>query len=98
MDFVYYKKKYGSSFLEDFKNIIARLEAKGLVNITENCLTLTPLGEDWHINVILEFFDDIYWRDEKALEKNWSLNGASAEVGALPREFWLGNKDVKFYE
>ncbi len=98
VDFVYYKKKYGSSFLEDFKNIIARLEAKGLVNITENCLTLTPLGEDWHINVILEFFDDIYWRDEKALEKNWSLNGASAEVGALPREFWLGNKDVKFYE
>ena len=98
VDYKYYKIKYGSSFLEDFKDIIERLKAKGLVNIGKSSMTLTPLGEEWHTNVILEFFDDIYWQDKEALAKNWSLNGASAEVGALPREFWLGDKGTAFYE
>lgn len=91
VEFAAYRDKYGSDFLDDFKTVIDRLVAKGLVEILDDRMALTKLGMEWHVNIILEFFNPAFWGDEKALdEPNWSMNVPMVEVGAHQREYWLG--------
>lgn len=71
---------------------------KGLIDVDGERMRLTPLGLEWHTNVILEFFNPAFWGDEKSLsEPNWSLNGVMVEVGSKPRPYWLGEKHQMFF-
>jgi oxygen-independent coproporphyrinogen-3 oxidase len=91
VEFEAYRSKYNSEFLDDFGPLVERLKEKGLVEILSDRMELTPLGMEWHSNVILEFFNPMFWGDEKALnEPNWSMNVSMVEVGAHAREYWLG--------
>jgi len=94
----FYKGKFGTDLLADFAEEIERLQAKGLVEVTDREMKLTRLGRTWQTNVILEFFNPMFWEDTRSLkEPNWSLNGIMVEVGARPRSYWLGEKDQTFY-
>jgi len=98
IEYAFYESKFGSSFLDDFADELARLVQKGLVEIAEDRMRLTKLGLIWHTNVILEFFNPAFWNDEASLEQpNWSLNGVMVEVGAFDRSHWLGEDHVVFY-
>ncbi|UFH50197.1 coproporphyrinogen-III oxidase family protein [Pseudomonas sp. KNUC1026] len=98
IEFAFYHSKFATSFLDDFKDEIARLERKGLVELMPDRMALTRLGLVWHTNVILEFFNPAFWNDVDSLnEPNWSLNGVMVEVGAHPRAHWLGAKDQDFF-
>lgn len=99
IDFDFYFNKFGTNFLEDFSEEVRRLEKKGLIELSENSMQLTELGLIWHMNVILEFFNLIYWEDTNSLnEPNWSLNGIGVEVGAQKRSYWLGEKSQIFFD
>jgi oxygen-independent coproporphyrinogen-3 oxidase len=94
----FYQSKFGTSFRDDFAEELARLESKKLIELTEDRMRLTQLGIIWHTNVILEFFNNAFWNDAESLgQPNWSLNGVMVEVGAHDREYWLGDKDVRFF-
>ncbi|CUU59341.1 oxygen-independent coproporphyrinogen-3 oxidase [Parafrankia irregularis] len=98
IEYSFYRDKFGTSFLEDFTDELARLERKGLVELTDDRMRLTQLGLIWHTNVILEFFNPSFWNDSDSLnEPNWSLNGVMVEVGAHSREYWLGDRGVTFF-
>lgn len=98
IEYKFYHSKFGTNFLEDFAEEIARLERKGLVELTDEHMKLTELGLIWHTNVILEFFNPAFWGDTSSLsEKNWSLNGVMVEAGSYPREYWLGEKHETFF-
>jgi len=98
IEYAYYAKEFGGSFLEDFADELARLERKGLIEIGEDRVRLTKLGVIWHTNVILEFFNPAFWQDTRSLdEPNWSLNGVMVEVGAKERKHWLGEKHETFF-
>jgi oxygen-independent coproporphyrinogen III oxidase len=98
IEYAYYESKFGTDFRRDFAPEIARLVRKGLVDIDEKRMWLTPLGLEWHLNVIMEFFNPAFWGDEASLkEPNWSLNGVMVEVGARPRSYWLGEKREVFF-
>ncbi len=98
IEYAFYESKFGTPFLEDFAEELGRLVRKGLVELTDDRMRLTQLGLIWHTNVILEFFNPEFWNDAGSLrEPNWSLNGVMVEVGAHPREYWLGDKDVTFF-
>lgn len=92
IEFAFYQRKFGTSFLKDFASEIRRLTAKGLIEVLPDRIRLTQLGLTWHTNVILEFFNPAFWSDTASLaEPNWSLNGVMVEVGAHDRSYWLGD-------
>ncbi|MFI5782449.1 coproporphyrinogen-III oxidase family protein [Nocardia sp. NPDC051570] len=98
IEYEFYRSKFGTSFLDDFAPELARLERKGLIELTDDRMTLTKLGLIWHTNVILEFFNEKFWHDEESLRQpNWSLNGVMVEVGAHERAYWLGEDDMLSY-
>lgn len=98
IEYAYYESKFGTSLRDDFADELERLERKGLVELTDDRLRLTQLGIIWHTNVILEFFNPAFWDDTSSLtQPNWSLNGVMVEVGAHPRDHWLGDKDQTFF-
>lgn len=98
IDFDYYYQKFSTHFLEDFGEEVTRLECKGLVTLTDSKMVLTQEGYNWHTNMILEFFNDEFWEDTKALDvPHWSLNGIGVEVGAKKRHYWLGDKNQTFF-
>lgn len=98
IDYKFYYSKFKTHFLEDFAEEILRLQKKGLIELTDECMKLTGLGLEWHTNVILEFFNDAFWDDTKSLdEPNWSLNNVMVDVGAKSRNYWLGEKDELFF-
>ncbi|NRR31903.1 coproporphyrinogen III oxidase family protein [Oxalobacteraceae bacterium] len=98
IEYAFYESKFGTSFLDDFADEVARLERKGLVTLEHDRMQLTELGLIWHTNVILEFFNPAFWGDTSSLsEKNWSLNGVMVEVGAHERSYWLGGEDQTFF-
>ena len=98
IEYDFYLSKFGTSFLEDFADELARLERKGLIELLDDRMKLTQLGLIWHTNVILEFFSPEFWNDTKSLdEPNWSLNGVMVEVGSHPRAHWLGEKHETFF-
>jgi oxygen-independent coproporphyrinogen-3 oxidase len=96
IDLGLYRDRFGTEFMDDFSRQVKRLERLGLIEVEPDRLRMTQLGLEWHTNVILEFFNDKFWNDVDALaEPNWSLNGVMVEVGAYPKEHWLGsNFDV----
>jgi len=96
VDFDTYRKKFNSEFMEDFAEIAQRLVNKGLAVITDDCIELTQLGKDWHMNVFLEFFNPDFWGDMTSLdEPNWAMNIPMVELAAKRREYWLGSNDYK---
>lgn len=98
LEFKLYHDKFKTSFLEDFEDEVERLLNKKLVYLTDDKMLLTQLGIEWHTNVILEFFNEKFWNDEKSVrEPNWSLNGVMAELGTKSRNFYLGEKNQTFY-
>lgn len=98
IEFGFYKEKFGTDFLDDFADEIARIVGRGLVEVLDDRIRLTDRGIKWHTNVILEFFNEKFWGDTASLrEPNWSLNGVMVEVGAHPREYWLGDEDITSY-
>lgn len=98
IEFNYYRRRWGTDFVDDFADEIARLERKGLVQLEHDRMRLTELGLIWHTNVILEFFNSAFWNDTDSLkEKYWSLNGVMVEVGARERSYWLGEKHETFF-
>jgi oxygen-independent coproporphyrinogen-3 oxidase len=98
IEFAIYEDKFGTAFLDDFAEEVGRLVRKGLVEVAADRIVLTKLGVIWHTNVILEFFNQAFWGDEASLSQpNWSLNGVMVELGARPRSYWLGDKDVLSY-
>ncbi|MCH9644399.1 MAG: coproporphyrinogen III oxidase family protein [Gammaproteobacteria bacterium] len=98
IDFKYYQQKFGTQFLDDFREEALRLEKKKLVILTDEKMILTQEGYIWHTNIILEFFNPAFWGDTKALDvPHWSLNGIGVEVGARKRQYWLGEKDKTFF-
>jgi oxygen-independent coproporphyrinogen-3 oxidase len=99
IDFSFYLNKFGTHIYEDFAEEIARLQAKGLLELHDAYIKLTHLGIEWHINIILEFFNDIFWEDTAALNQpHWSLNGIGVEVSAHTREYWLGHKSQVWFD
>lgn len=92
IEFQTYYDKFQSNFLDDFGDIVKKLEVKKLITVQENRIELTQLGKDWHINVFLEFFNPEYWGNLGALdEPNWAMNIPMIELSAKRREYWLGN-------
>ena len=91
VDFKAYETRFGTSFVEDFADVVRKLLDKSLVVLTEDQMKLTKLGVEWHTNVILEFFNNDYWEDKEALnEPNWSMNIPMVQLGASSRAEWLG--------
>ena len=98
IEFSFYMKKFGTSIMDDFGDTIARLERKGLLEVSDDRIRLTDLGIAWHTNVILEFFNEKFWEDTDSLtQPNWSLNGVMVEAGAHSREHWLGDPAIDFF-
>ncbi|MDF7673365.1 coproporphyrinogen-III oxidase family protein [Acetobacteraceae bacterium ESL0709] len=86
-----YQEKFSSDFVDDFKEIVAHLVDRGLASVDETEFRLTSFGIEWHSNVLLEFFNSVFWGDEEALqEPNWAMNVPMVELSAHKREYWLG--------
>ena len=99
IEYDFYFNKFGTNLLDDFAPEIERLVSKGLMEVEESCIRLTHKGLEWHVNIILEFFNDVFWEDTATLDQpHWSLNGIGCEVSALPRDYWLGPKEQVFFE
>lgn len=99
IEYDFYFQKFGTNLLDDFQEEIERLKNKGLIVLTDKAMELTSLGIVWHTNVILEFFNPLFWSDTNSLdEPNWSLNNVMVAVGAHDRSYWLGEKDQLFFE
>jgi len=91
VEFEAYRARFGSEFLDDFKDIVEKLKRKELIDIDFDQIRLTQLGIEWHANVLLEFFNPMFWSDQEALkENNWSMNIPMVELAAKNRDYWLG--------
>ncbi|MGH8967901.1 MAG: hypothetical protein ACRDXB_21625, partial [Actinomycetes bacterium] len=86
-----YRNNFGSEFLTDFQPAVQRLVDRGLARIEGRRLTLTDLGREWHMNVMLEFTNEMYWGDATALEHpHWAMNTPMVDLFAGKRADWLG--------
>lgn len=93
VEFSAYKKRFGTEFIEDFASIVTKLVTKDLVEISDEKMTLTQLGLEWHTNVILEFFGEDSWEDDVSLRNlSWSMNISMVDVANKKRDYWLGSK------
>jgi len=92
VDFDAYYRQFSSHFLDDFGDIVRKLENKELIIKYPDRIELTQLGKDWHMNVFLEFFTPKFWENLQALdEPNWAMNIPMVELSSKRREYWLGN-------
>ena len=99
IEYEFYYNKFGTQFYDDFADEINRLINKGLITKSDTCIEMTQKGLEWHINIILEFFNDIFWEDTATLDQpHWSLNGIGVEVSAHARDYWLGDKNQLEFE
>lgn len=86
-----YRSNFGSEFLDDFGPAVRRLIDRGLATIEGRRVTLTDLGREWHMNVMLEFTNEMYWGDATALEHpHWAMNTPMVDLFAGRRTDWLG--------
>lgn len=86
-----YRERFGSDIMEDFGDIFRKLERKKLVNIKEDRAEMTRLGQEWFLNVVLEFVNPVFWGDESSIkEPNWSMNISLVNLLAGNRDRWLG--------
>jgi oxygen-independent coproporphyrinogen-3 oxidase len=91
LDFADYRNKFGSELLDDFGEVVTRLQDKGLVEVGTDRVVMTPLGQDWRMNVLLEFVNPAFWSDGAALEQpNWAMNVPMVELVSTSRDRWLG--------
>ncbi|MFH8385002.1 coproporphyrinogen-III oxidase family protein [Kitasatospora sp. NPDC018058] len=91
VDLKEYEFQFGSSFLEDFKPEVERILSRGLAELADDKFTLTQLGREWHMNVMLEFTNPDFWGETTALEHpHWAMNTPMVDLFAGRREDWLG--------
>lgn len=87
-----YKKHFSSDFMVDFGEIVEKLTQKGLVEVFDNRIEMTALGQEWHMNIFLEFFSPEFWEDAEALKQpNWAMNIPMVMLSSSKREYWLGS-------
>lgn len=92
VEFSAYKSRFGSEFLDDFDDIVQRLVKKKLVVVNQDQMKLTQLGIEWQSNILLEFFNPIFWEDDDSLKNlSWSMNVPMVELASQERSYWLGN-------
>ena len=95
VEFAEYGRRFGSTFLDDFRPTVRRLLGKGLVEVDDSRLTLTDHGKDWHMNVMLEFTNEKFWSDDARREHpHWSMNLPMLDLFVGKRELWLGAADA----
>ncbi|MCK9874637.1 coproporphyrinogen III oxidase family protein [Frankia sp. Ag45/Mut15] len=86
-----YQRCFGSEFLDDFRAPVDRIINRSLATLEGRQLTLTELGREWHMNVMLEFTNDMFWQDSTALSHpHWAMNTPMVDLFAGSRESWLG--------
>ncbi|MEJ2743279.1 MAG: coproporphyrinogen-III oxidase family protein [Gammaproteobacteria bacterium] len=91
IDYDAYTQKFKSAFLDDFRDVVERLERKGLVARESDRLVMSELGKQWRMNVLLEFINDECWGDQEAKkEPNWAMNISMVDLTAENKKFWLG--------
>lgn len=90
--FAAYRQQFDADLLEDFGDIVARLERKKLIEVLDDRIVMTELGKEWRMNVLLEFVNPSFWEDAKAIEQpNWAMNVPMVDLVANKRERWLGS-------
>jgi oxygen-independent coproporphyrinogen III oxidase len=90
VDFESYQNQFGTGLLEDFEPIIKKLIEKGLVEVSHTQITMTDLGKNWRMNVLLEFINPEFWNEPEAMEQpNWAMNIPMVDLVAKNRDFWL---------
>lgn len=91
VDFGIFQKKFGVDIRMEFKELLAKLYAKGVLCEKDDCITFTTQGAEYPINVLLEFFDDSFWGDKsaKALPV-WAMNESMVDLITVEKEEWLG--------
>lgn len=88
-----YRERFGTDVMEDFGEIFRKLERKKLVEIKDDRVEMTRLGQDWFLNVVLEFVNPVFWGDRASLEEpNWSMNISLVNLLAGNRDKWLGSE------
>ena len=91
IEFAAYRQQFGCEFLDDFGDIVTKLQKKGLVEILSDRIIMTELGKEWRMNVLLEFVNPSFWGDISAIEQpNWAMNISMVDLVASKRERWLG--------
>ena len=91
VEFDAYFKYFATHFMDDFGDIVRRLEAKNLLHIEQSRVSMTDLGREWKMNVVFEFINPVFWGDAEALKQpNWAMNVPMVEFVAGGRERWLG--------
>jgi oxygen-independent coproporphyrinogen III oxidase len=89
-----YRNRFGSEMMDDFGDIIRRIEKKGLILIKEDQIEMTALGREWFLNVVLEFVNPKFWGNRESVEQpNWSMNIVLVDLIAGNRERWLGKQE-----
>ncbi|MFJ4209034.1 coproporphyrinogen-III oxidase family protein [Paenarthrobacter sp. NPDC089675] len=85
-----YSARFGSSFVEDFAAETDKLLNRGLATLSEKRLDLTELGQDFHMNVALEFTNDKYWGNSAAARTpHWSMNSPMVDLFSGDKSTWL---------
>jgi oxygen-independent coproporphyrinogen-3 oxidase len=87
----YVKAFPGSDLDEDFGPTLERILERGLATRDNGMITLTDLGKEWHMNVMLEFTNPAFWGDTSSLEHpHWAMNTPMVDLFAGQRSDWLG--------
>lgn len=86
-----YRRAFGTELAADFPRVVQRLTDRGLAVVEGRQIVLTALGREWHMNVMLEFTNDMFWGDTTALNHpHWAMNTPMVDLFAGRREDWLG--------
>jgi oxygen-independent coproporphyrinogen-3 oxidase len=86
-----YRHRFGTEFMDEFGDIVSKLQRKNLVRLTAQCVEMTELGKEWFLNVVLEFVNDEFWDNKESQnEENWSMNIVLVDLLAGKKEKWLG--------
>lgn len=85
-----YLTNFGSELGDDFPGVVDKLVDRGLAEVIGRRLVLTPLGRDWHMNVMLEFTNDQFWGDQSALDSpHWAMNTPMVQLFSGQKQDWL---------
>jgi oxygen-independent coproporphyrinogen-3 oxidase len=92
IDIEEYRGQFGSDLFEDFGPTIDRILEREVAVLEDGKVSLTELGKEWHMNVMLEFTNSRFWGDVSALEHpHWAMNTPMVDLFAGQRSDWLGN-------
>lgn len=94
-----YKQRFGTDAMDDFGDIFRKLEKKKLVEFKDDRIEMTRLGQEWFLNVVLEFVSPEFWGDQNSVdEPNWSMNIVLVDLLAGNRDRWLGKDEKEVIE